>query len=116
VPQREATAIAPLLDRLRADLRSRWSVARMAAECRMSARTFLRRFAEATGSSPGDWLTEQRVFWAQQLLREGRLSMDDVAAACGFGSAHTLRHHFRRQLGISPTEYRSRFMPERASA
>ena len=33
-----------------------------------------------------------------------------VAAAVGFGSAHALRHHFRRKVGLTPTEYRSRFL------
>ncbi|WP_315834243.1 transcriptional regulator FtrA [Bradyrhizobium prioriisuperbiae] len=112
VPQRKGSEIAPLLDKLRASLRTRWTVDEMAAECRMSVRTFLRRFTEATGTSPGDWLIEERVAWAKQLLCQEKLSMDDVAGAVGFGSAHTLRHHFRRQIGISPTEYRARFIAE----
>jgi transcriptional regulator GlxA family with amidase domain len=33
----------------------------------------------------------------------------EVAAACGFGSAETLRVAFRRALGVSPKVYRSRF-------
>lgn len=114
VPHRENAEMAPLLDKLRASLASRWTIAGMAAECRMSVRTFLRRFEDATGTSPGDWLGEERVAWAKQLLCEKRLSVDDVAVAVGLGSAHTLRHHFRRKVGISPTEYRTRFIAERA--
>lgn len=114
VPHRKGGEIAPLLDTLRANLQSRWTIEDMAAECRMSARTFLRRFADATGTSPGDWLAEERVAWAKQLLCQQRLSVDDIAEAVGFGSAYTLRHHFRRQVGISPTEYRARFIAELA--
>lgn len=112
VTRREGTAISPALDRMRASLAAEWTIGRMAAECRMSPRTFLRRFAEATGATPGDWLTMERVAAAKELLSQGEASIDDIAASVGFGSAHTLRHHFRQKIGISPAEYRRRFLVE----
>jgi AraC family transcriptional activator FtrA len=84
----------------------------MAEEMGMSLRTFLRRFAEATGQSPGDWLADERVREAKRLLTQGNPGVEDVAAAVGFGSAHTLRHHFRQKVGISPSEYRARFLED----
>ena len=75
----------------------------------MSSRTFLRRFAEATGTSPGTWLTEERVEAAKQLLSQTERPIEDIAAAVGFGSAHSLRHHFRRRFQLGPVEYRRRF-------
>ncbi|KAB2725315.1 transcriptional regulator FtrA [Brucella intermedia] len=112
VTRREGTAISPVLDRMRASLAAEWTIGRMAAECRMSPRTFLRRFAEATGATPGNWLTMERVAAAKELLSQGEASIDDIAASVGFGSAHTLRHHFRQKIGISPAEYRRRFLVE----
>ncbi len=112
VTRREGTAISPVLDRMRASLAAEWTIGRMASECRMSPRTFLRRFAEATGATPGDWLTMERVAAAKELLSQGEASIDDIAASVGFGSAHTLRHHFRQKIGISPAEYRRRFLVE----
>ncbi|MFQ0813340.1 transcriptional regulator [Brucella anthropi] len=109
VTRREGSAISPVLDRMRADLAADWTIGRMAAQCRMSPRTFLRRFAEATGATPGDWLAMERVAAARELLSQGQAGIDDIAAAVGFGSAHTLRHHFRQKIGISPAEYRRRF-------
>lgn len=113
VPRREGQAIAPLLDGIRANLAASWSVGRMAAECRMSVRTFLRRFSEATGQTPGDWLVAERIGEAQRLLCRGQADMETVALASGFGGSHTLRHHFRKKIGISPGEYRARFISER---
>lgn len=110
VALREGLEIAPLLDRIRADLTAEWSVARMARECGMSVRTFSRRFSEAIGQTPGDWLVAERVGEAQRLLCQGQANMEAVALASGFGSSHALRHHFRQKLGISPSEYRARFM------
>ena len=108
--------IAPLLDAIRSDLAANWTLERMAADCRMSVRTFLRRFADATGQPPGDWLVSERLSAAQRLLCQGRASMEAIADACGFGSAHALRHHFRQRIGISPSDYRARFLVEPASA
>lgn len=115
VPQREALAIAPLLDAIRSDIAADWSLQRMAATCRMSRRTFLRRFVEATGQTPGDWLITERIAAAQRLLCQDRVGMDAVAEASGFGNSYALRHHFRKRIGISPTEYRARFIAEKPS-
>ena len=61
VRQRDGTEVAPLLDKIRQNLAGRWTVASMARECRMSNRTFLRRFAEATGDAQvNGWRTTRR--------------------------------------------------------
>lgn len=109
VPIRRQSEIAPLLDQMRAGLGTVWTLERMAAECRMSVRTFVRRFAEATGTSPGEWLTAERLEEAKRLLVVGRLGIDEIALAAGLGTADTLRHHFRKRIGISPREYQMRF-------
>lgn len=75
----------------------------------MSLRTFVRRFVEATGSPPGEWLAAERIEEAKRLLAAGHLSVDEIAAVVGLGGADTLRHHFRRRIGISPGEFRTRF-------
>ncbi|MCM5557256.1 transcriptional regulator FtrA [Pleomorphomonas sp. JP5] len=110
VPQRPTGDVAPLLDRMRETIAGDWTTEAMARHCRMSLRTFLRRFQDATGMSPGDWLVSERVEAAKNLLSSGDLAIEAVAAAVGFGSAHALRHHFRTKIGLTPTEYRSRFV------
>lgn len=111
VALRPGSDVAPLLDQIRQDLAGNWTIARMARACRMSDRTFIRRFVEATGLSPGDWLAAERMERAKHLLCDSDTPMEEIACAVGFGSAHTLRHHFRRRLGLSPSAYRTRFMP-----
>ena len=108
-PAREGARLGPLLDRMRARLAEEQPVAALADEAGMSARTFLRRFKAATGTTPGEWLLIERLGRARELLESGSRSIDDVAATCGFGSPATLRHHFRERLGTSPAAYRARF-------
>lgn len=109
VPVRRQSEIAPLLDLMRAEIGAGWTQKRMASECRMSLRTFLRRFGEATGTSPGEWLTTERLEEAKRLLVLGKLGIDEISLAAGLGTADTLRHHFRKRIGISPREYQMRF-------
>lgn len=106
---RPGNAIAPLMEEVRCHVSDAWTIQRMAARCHMSARTFQRRFTDAVGQTPGDWLTGERVEAAKELLITGSEDMETVAAKVGFGSAHALRHHFRKRLGLSPTDYRHVF-------
>ncbi len=101
--------LSPLLDKLRRTLDQTHTVPQLAASVGMTERTFLRRFKAATGTSPGDWLTEARLQHARELLEGTRLPIDLVAERSGFGSAITLRHHFRSRLQTSPIAYRNRF-------
>ncbi|MGW1815819.1 GlxA family transcriptional regulator [Streptomyces sp. NPDC002125] len=75
----------------------------------MSVRTFTRRFREEVGVSPGQWLAQQRVERARQLLESSDLSIDQVARDAGFGTATSLRQHMQATLGVSPTVYRRTF-------
>ncbi|MER5771386.1 GlxA family transcriptional regulator [Streptomyces sp. NPDC001985] len=75
----------------------------------MSVRTFTRRFREEVGVSPGQWLTQQRVERARQLLESTELSVDQVARDAGFGTAQSMRLHLQSALGVPPTVYRRTF-------
>lgn len=81
----------------------------MAAQSRMSVRTFSRRFKAETGQSPGNWLLQQRVRHACHLLETTGLSIERVAEASGLGTAASLRHHLRSEVGIPPLAYRKTF-------
>ncbi|MFI9050681.1 GlxA family transcriptional regulator [Streptomyces sp. NPDC053427] len=93
------------------------SLRELAAREAMSVRTFTRRFREEVGMSPVQWLTQQRIERARQLLEETELSVDRIAAEAGFGTAASLRQHLQTALGVSPRAYRSTFRgPELRSA
>jgi AraC family transcriptional regulator, transcriptional activator FtrA len=109
VPAPREGRLSALLEKVRADPAAPWSVEIMAAEAAMSRRTFLRRFTETTGAPPGQWVTRVRIEEAKRLLETTDLSMEDVAARAGFGAVATLRHHFRKELGLAPRDYRETF-------
>jgi AraC family transcriptional regulator, transcriptional activator FtrA len=102
-------SIGPLLDRLREQLNEDWPIARMAAAARLSERTLIRHFNEATGLSPLNWLIAERVERTKELLESTGLDLDAIAEATGFRTQETLRHHFRLRTGVSPTAFRRAF-------
>ncbi|HTD13342.1 MAG TPA: transcriptional regulator FtrA [Steroidobacteraceae bacterium] len=109
VETRQRGSLAALLDKMHRRLGEPLRIAELARLAAMSERTFLRRFRAATGMTPADWITRMRVERARELLESTTLSIEGIATRAGFGTAMTLRHHFRRRVGVSPLEYRRRF-------
>jgi transcriptional regulator GlxA family with amidase domain len=85
------------------------SLPALARQAGMSERSFSRRYAEATGLTPGRAVERLRVEAARRLLSESRLPMKRIAERCGFGSEETLRRSFLRLLFTTPQDYRARF-------
>jgi transcriptional regulator GlxA family with amidase domain len=109
IPVRCSESFAPHLDWIIQNLSDPHSVTSLASRAAMSERTFARRFVHETGATPMQWVTDQRVLYARRLLEETDLEIDRVAEKSGFGSATLLRHHFRRIVGVTPSDYRGRF-------
>jgi transcriptional regulator GlxA family with amidase domain len=85
------------------------TIAALAHHALMSERTLVRRFRDETGTSPLRWLVSQRVAEARRLLEETDLPVEHVATRCGFGTAVSLREHFRRVTHTTPVAYRKAF-------
>ncbi len=90
------------------------SVPALAAAVGMSERNFSRCFRREVGQPPGRYVAAARVEAARRLLEDTDRAVADVAAACGFGTAETMRRTFLRSLGSSPAEVRRRFRPRAA--
>ena len=85
------------------------SLRQLAAHESMSVRTFTRRFRDEVGMSPAQWLNQQRVERARQLLEESDLSIARIATDTGFGTAASMRQHLFSAIGVSPSSYRRTF-------
>ncbi len=109
VPAHANDRLGSLLAAVKLRPAERWTIGRMARRVAMSRRTFVRRFQESTGMSPGEWVIVTRLEAARFLLESSGTGLDEISASCGFGNAAALRHHFRRRLGLTPTGYRAQF-------
>ncbi len=81
----------------------------LAGRAGMSTRHFARCFTAETGIAPGAYVAKVRVEAARRALEATDATVDSIAAACGFGSAETMRRAFHRHLGVAPDDYRGRF-------
>lgn len=85
------------------------SVAALAARAGYSERHLTRLFLDDVGETPARYVQRVRVDIARRRLEESTDAVEAVAATAGFGSAETLRRAFVRAVGVSPTQYRTRF-------
>ncbi|MDD5350475.1 MAG: helix-turn-helix domain-containing protein [Chthoniobacteraceae bacterium] len=77
-----------------------------ASRAGISRRVLERRFKEVLGSTPAAHIRRCHLDRAKQLLSGTALSMPDVAEASGFGSAAYMAFIFRKELRITPMNYR----------
>lgn len=96
----------PLLDHVRGHLKERHSVEDLAARACMSPRHFARAFHTETGVTPAKAVERLRVEAARNALDGGAVSVQRVAADCGFGDAERMRRSFARILGMTPSALR----------
>lgn len=108
VPDMVADGFGELCDWLIENIDQSHTVAELAARVHMSTRTFARKFTDQTGVTPMRWIIDQRCRGPLTAGGDGP-DIDTVAARSGFGTAILLRHHFRRGVGITPTDYRKAF-------
>jgi transcriptional regulator GlxA family with amidase domain len=92
------------------------TLASLAALTGLSTRSFGRRFRQATGSTPMDYLRDLRTREARALLLKSDLSIADVGGRCGFASSSRFSQAFRAATGLSPREYRAAVRGKRFGA
>lgn len=101
--------LSTLLDWIRLHLAEPLTVADLARQANVAERTLIRRFHTAVGTTPGKWITAQRVLHARRLLETTDLPVERVAHQAGLGGAANLRHHFTEAVGVAPSDYRRTF-------
>ena len=100
---------AVALDWALANLEKPVDIDQLAEKALMTRRTFDRRFRASLAMTPKEWLTKQRLHLARSLLESSDHTMDVIAEKCGFDNATTMRHHFRKLLQSSPSQFRNQF-------
>ncbi len=111
ITESPSESLAQTLDLIRSRLAEPHTVASMARLAGLSPRTFARHFGQTNGTTPYVWLSNERIRRAQSLLETTDLSMDEIAEACGFADAQTLRLRFKARVGTPPSVYRRTFQP-----
>ncbi|MFD3951583.1 GlxA family transcriptional regulator [Streptomyces albidoflavus] len=111
MPDLPDESLAPVLAWAQERLDAPLTVAGLAARAAVSPATLHRRFQAQLGTTPLTWLTRERLALACRLIERGESRFEVVARRSGIGTAAHLRTLMRRETGITPSVYRSRFGP-----
>ncbi len=84
-------------------------VAQMTRLSGLAERSFTRRFREATGLSPLEYVHTLRLEEAKQMLESGTAPVEAIANEVGYEDAAFFSRLFRRKVGLTPVQYRRRF-------
>ncbi|MCG8613592.1 MAG: helix-turn-helix domain-containing protein [Pseudomonadales bacterium] len=101
--------IAETQEIMESDYASILNLDSLAAKICMSPRNFKRRFKNATGEQPLNYLQKVRIEAAKNLISDTRKNIEEVSLAVGYTDATHFRMLFKRYAGLSPTQYRAKF-------
>ncbi|RKT21596.1 helix-turn-helix protein [Paraburkholderia sp. RAU2J] len=82
------------------------SLEEIASACNLSRSYFIRAFRETTDRTPHQWLLEQRIDRARDLLRHSNASLSEIAIACGFSDQSHFTRTFSQLVGMPPGTWR----------
>ena len=82
------------------------NVPELASQFGMTTRTFNRRFKAAVAQTPVDYMTDVRMMFACDLLKNTDLSILEIAGFCGFKEATWFSSRFKQWSGNTPKAYR----------
>lgn len=82
------------------------SLMAIAAELDMSQFYFCRLFKHSMGMTPHQYLIQQRIERAKQLLKQPKLTIASIAIKCGFANQSHLAKQFRQHTGLTPKQFR----------
>ena len=85
------------------------AVAAMAKRSGLPVRTFARRFRNATGYAPSDYVQALRIEEAKQLLETTKLQIEAIGSEVGYADPTAFRRLFKRLSGLTPSAYRRKF-------
>lgn len=103
-PERAARVKEILWNNLAANI----SIDELASSCLMSRDAFLEAFKNTLGTTPFGWIATQRMEIARTLLLETKLSLFDVATACGYSAQSQFTRAFAAVHGEPPGAWRKR--------
>ena len=104
LPQRQ---LLHVLDYINEHLNQDIKLADLAQLLGMSQFHFSHLFKQSIGTAPYQYLLQQRVERAKQLLKQTDQSIVDIAFTCGFNSHSHLSKQFRQLTGLTPSAYRA---------
>lgn len=91
-------------------LRENLSITEIAKQSNISEVYFRRLFKEKYNVSPHEYINQQRIKKAKDLLLYENSNISEIAQACGFNSIYSFSRAFKTIVGLSPTDFKSKYI------
>ncbi len=88
----------------------KFRLSELASMTSLADRTFMRRFKNATGNSPTEYIKRSRVEFAKRLLEKGSKSVSEVSYETGYADIDFFRKVFKQYTGLNPLEYKKKYL------
>jgi AraC-like DNA-binding protein len=98
-------SISKAVQYLRTNYQRRVTLSRLALVSGLSPRQLQRKLKAAFGLGPQQFLIRARLLAGCRMLSETQQGVGEIAYACGFGDQSAFAYHFRRHIGMTPTQY-----------
>ena len=102
----EDAQIKQAKDYIHAYLTEKLSLQAIADTVGMSKYHFCRIFKQSTGLSPWQYVIQQRIELAKQLLKNSQLSIGQISDRLGYSNSNQFTNFFRQHTGITPSDFR----------
>jgi len=103
------------IDHLLAHLTDPPSLEALAAVAGLSRSRFAKLFEEQVAETPGQFLEQHRLLRVKRLLEYTSQTLQDIAEQMGFSSPFYLSLRFKHRFGLSPRDYRQRYVERKAT-
>lgn len=109
-PVRIHPAVTTVIKMMDENLAEQWTLPLLAERAGLRSDYLCHLFSEIVGLSPMKYLTQRRLEMATNLLRRTPQLIGEIGAAVGWTDANYFARRFHDKFGISPSNYRARFM------
>lgn len=99
--------LGPAMSLIHSQAAKPWTLDDLARACAMSRTSFADRFRMVAGTPPTTYLIQWRMLLAKRALRSPDMRIGAVASALGYGSDSAFSTAFKKQEGLSPSQYRA---------
>jgi PAS domain S-box-containing protein len=100
--------IEAAVDFIRDNFKGRIAIGELARHTGLSPRQFDRKFKEAFGMSPQQFIIKTRILAACEGLANLECPISEISIELGFCDQSSFTMHFRKHMGVTPMQYRKR--------
>lgn len=101
--------VSVLQQRIKKDYAEVRTIEEMLNDIPASRRNLVRRFKQATGNTPIDYLQKTRIEAAKKVLEQPGGDITGSMVASGYSDLKTFRQLFKKNVGLTPSEYRNKY-------